>query len=276
MAEIAAVQASQPDANAGKPKPKSAIGFPYFSLDRSIEVARVIHERAGGRCDRAQLASLLGYSGVKNGGFLTRLSAAKMFGLVEVAGESVALTDRAKKVISPVRDSDAARAKLDSFFEVELFRRVYEDNEGHSLPHEVGLKNKFVNDYKIVPNQVDTALRTLMESAQSAGMFDLHGNRSRMILPIIADAAKPARDLPPAADQAASESGGKSAQESGKTGGGGGGGGEPPNVHPALMGLIQTLPPVGATLGPKRRAALIEAFKSTINFLYPEDEEPAP
>ena len=39
------------------------------------------------------------------------------------------------------------------------------------------------------------------------------------------------------------------------------------------MGLIQNLPAVGSRLGPKRRAALIDAFKSTINFIYPEDEE---
>ena len=68
--------------------------------------------------------------------------------------------------------------------------------------------------------------------------------------------------------------------------GGGGGGGSFDNastvealgmgrdtVHPALMGLIQNLPAVGSRLGPKRRAALIDAFKSTINFIYPEDEE---
>lgn len=55
----------------------------------------------------------------------------------------------------------------------------------------------------------------------------------------------------------------------------GGGGSEPPDVHPALMGLIQNLPVVGSKFGPKRRAALIEAFKSTINFIYPEDEAPA-
>ena len=43
-------------------------------------------------------------------------------------------------------------------------------------------------------------------------------------------------------------------------------------VHPALIGLVQNLPPIGATLGPKRRKALVDAFSSTINFVYPEEE----
>ena len=103
MAEIAAVTAPEPDPKIGKAKPKSEIGFPYFSLEKSIEVARVLHDRAGGRAQRPQLASLLGNSAVKNGGFLTRLSAAKMFGLVETLGDSVGLTDRAKRILSPVR-----------------------------------------------------------------------------------------------------------------------------------------------------------------------------
>jgi hypothetical protein len=289
MADIAAVQANQPDSNAGKPKPKSEVSFPYFSLDKSIEVAKLIHDRAGGRCGRPQLASLLSYSGIKNGGFLTRVSAARMFGLVDMIGDSVVLTDRAKKILSPVRPSDSAQAKLDAFMSVELFRRVHDDFEGHSLPHDVGLKNKFLIEYKIVSKQVDTALRTLLESAQSAGLFELHGNRSRMIKPIIADsgrhersaAASPdeaaAAKVPPQDTQAEGATGnGGNGGNGGGGSGGGNGGSDPPTVHPALMGLIQTLPAIGAKLGPKRRTALIDAFKSTINFIYPEDEEAPP
>lgn len=287
MAEIAAVTAPIPDPKTGKPKPKSAIGFPYYSLEKSIEVAIVLHERAGGRAQRPQLASLLGYSAVKNGGFLTRLSAAKMFGLVEMLGESVALTDRAKKILSPVRPSDAAQAKLQAFMDVELFSRVFEDFDGHTLPAEVGLRNKFEHEYKIVPKQVPNSIRVLYESATTAGLFDLHGNRSRMILPLIPSDGMTAKDGA-TPDSGTGEAGGDAAPgrtptgELGRSGTrgsgnvGGGDGPDPPDVHPALMGLIQNLPPVGSRLGPKRRAALIEAFKSTINFIYPEDEEAGP
>lgn len=264
-----------PKAKAVTPKPRSDVAFPYYSLDKSIEVPKLIHERAGGRCGRGQLAGLLGYSGVKNGGFLTRMSAAKMFGLIEENGEAITLTDRAKKILSPVRPSDAEQAKLDAFLSVELFRKVFEDFDGHTLPAADGLSNLFLTQYKIVPNQVAPALRNLMDSAESAGLFKVAGNRSKLIRPLIRNDGIPPPPTPaPTGDDHHDESGRR--QRSTARSGGDGPGQSGPDlsgVHPALIGLIQNLPPVGAMLGPKRRAALIDAFKHTINFIYPEEED---
>ena len=262
------------------PKPRSEMAFPYYSLDKSIEVPKLIHERAGGRCGRGQLAGLLGYSGVKNGGFLTRMSAAKMFGLIEENGDAITLTERAKKILSPVRPSDAEQARLDAFLAVELFRKVFEDFDGHTLPATDGLSNLFLTQYKIVPNQVAPALRNLMDSADSAGLFRVAGNRSKLIRPLIrndgAGAPPPPAPVPaPTDDDRHEEYGSNRGQRNAARNGNGGGQAGPDlsGVHPALIGLIQNLPAVGATLGPKRRAALIDAFKHTINFIYPEEEE---
>lgn len=267
-------------AKAVAPRPRSEVAFPYFSLDKSIEVPKVIHERAGGRCGRGQLAGMLGYKGVKNGGFLTRVSAAKMFGLIEESGETIALTARAKKILSPVRPSDAEQAKLDAFMSVELFRKVFEDFDGHTLPTADGLSNLFLTQYKVVPKQVALALRNLMDSAESAGLFDV-GGRTKLIRPLIRNegaATPPPAPLPKPTDDDRHEDqdGSNRQRNAGRNGNGSGGGhtgADLTGVHPALVGLIQNLPPLGSTLGPKRRAALIDAFKHTINFIYPEEEE---
>lgn len=277
MAEISQVTPPTPDPKSGRAKVKSEIAFPYFALDKSIEVARVIHDRAGGRCDRAQLASLLNYSGVKNGGFLTRVSAAKMFGLIDEIGDAIILTERAKKILAPVRPADAEHAKLDAFMSVELYRRVYEDFENNTLPAAVGLKNLFQNEYKVVPLQVDAALRNLMDSAESAGLFRMTGTRSRMIKPIINGTKDPEPTPVPTPQPTHAPAAGKGGDLGGGGGGSGSGGGGNglDGVHPALAGLMRTLPPVGTKLGPKRRAALFDAFKSTVNFVYPEEEDDA-
>lgn len=266
-------------AKAVLPKPRSEVAFPYYSLDKSIDVPKVIHERAGGRCGRGQLAGLLGYSGVKNGGFLTRISAAKMFGLIEENGDTITLTDRARKILSPVRPSDAEQARLDAFMAVELYKKVFDDFDGHTLPAADGLSNLFLTQYKIVPNQVAPALRNLMDSADSAGLFKVMGNRTKLIPPIIRNdgaAVPPATPDPaPPDDDAHGENMPTRGQRNGGRNGNGGGqpGPDMSAVHPALVGLIQNLPPVGSTLGPKRRSALIDAFKHTINFVYPEEED---
>lgn len=270
MADVAAVKPAP--SQKGQPKPRSEVSAPYYDLDKSIEVAKVIHEQAGGGCDRAQLAALLKYSGVKNGGFLTRVSAAKMFGLIEENSDRLKLTERAKSVLSPVRPEDAARAKVDAFLNVELFRRVYQQFEGQTLPAEVGLKNLLQTSYKLVPDRVVPALRVLMDSAQSAGFFELTGNRSRMTRPLVASGdfvPPPPQEERPRDDAVAMGGGGSG---SGNGTGNGSGGGEETGIDPALLGLIKNLPPKGSKLGPKRRKALTDAFAATIDFLYPEEE----
>jgi hypothetical protein len=257
-----------------KPKPKSEVAFPYFDLEKSIEVARVMHARAGGRCDRMQLASFLGYSGIKNGGFLTRVSAAKMFGLIEELNDSIVLSERAKKIIFPVRPIDASQAKLDAFLSVELFRRVFDEFEGQVLPTEAGLTHLFANNYKIVPLQIKSAIRNLMESAESAGIFLVAGNRSKMMRPILNESAfllssshiatqetQLKVDKNNEVDRSSDiyvANGSESLSNA---------------IHPALLGLLKDLPKIGEKLGPKRRISLIEAFKSSINFIYPEEED---
>lgn len=278
MVDVAVVKAPEPDPKSGRSKPKSEVSFPYYDLNKSIQAARVIHEKAGGRCDRSQLASLLEYSSVKNGGFLSRISAGKMFGLLDEFGDSIVLSERAKKIISPVGGTDADQAKADAFLSVELFRRVFEDFNGHTLPGEAGLKNLFENTYKIVPKQVSPALRIMLDSADTAGYFRATGNRSKMVKPIISiDPSMEQRggqERQPDDRPKNGEGGGTDhAQNPPKPKRHGGGGGDGDGIDPALLGLLRNLPPPGSQLGPKRRAALIEAFKSTINFIYPEDEE---
>lgn len=275
MAELSQVTPPAPDPKAGKPRVKSEVAFPYFGLEKSIDVARRIHDRAGGRCTREQLAPLLGYSGVKNGGFLTRISAAKMFGFIDEIGDAIILTDRAKKILAPVVAADADQAKLDAFMAVELYRRVFQDFNGQVLPAAVGLKNKFLNDYKVVPLQVDAALRNLMDSAEAAGLFRVAGTKDRMIKPLIGrlseETERGSEDAPlPPPQPSPPDTGGKRGRSSD---GGSGGGDDGSGIHPALLGLLRDLPPVGSKLPPKRRAALTEAFKSTVNFIWPEDDE---
>ena len=200
MAEIAEVK--KPASQAGKPKPRSETASPYYDLEKSIEVIAIIQNQAGGTCDRAHLAPLLKYSGVKNGGFLSRVSAAKMFGLIEENNERLTLTDRAKTILAPVVPADAERAKVDAFMSIDLYKRVYEQFKGQPLPAEVGMKNLLGTQYGIVADRVIPALRVMMDSADTAGFFRLTGNRARMTAPLI-DAPLPVKDIAAAIDEAA-------------------------------------------------------------------------
>ena len=264
MASVKAVKEPEADPKVGKPRAKSGVSFPYFDLTQSIEVAKAMHERAGGSCDLAQLATLLEYSGVKNGAFRMRVSAARMFGLIEPADEQrLRVSARGLAVVARISEAQAARAKLDAFLAVDLFKKVYEQYHGTSLPEAVGLKNLLQTEYQVVQDRIAPTIRIMLDSAEQAGLFAAAGNRSRMVMPLAAPAAvSPAP--PPAATPPAQP------ETTRKGGNGDGGGGDGFDIDPAILGLLQRLPLGGTPLSGKKRKALIDAFTATVNFIYPD------
>lgn len=254
---------------ASKGRPKSAIGYPYFDLDASIKVAEAIHMQGGGACSPDQLAHWLGYKSTRSGTYLTRVAAAKQFGLIEGSGDRLTVADRALAILAPVMPSDAIRSRVEAFLNVELFDRVYNDFRGKTLPSEGGLSNLFQNTYKIVPDRVPAAVRVFLASARQAEFLVGAGDNTRLIQPSGAatsalnqeqakDAEKP-KETPDTPD--------KPKQPSGGTGGGDG----PTGVHSAIIGLLRDLPPAGTVWPAAKKARFLTAFQATIDFVYPQE-----
>lgn len=264
MAPIKAVKEPEPDPKKGKARAKSGVRFPYHTLDDCIQVARTIHERAGGVCSVAQLATLLDYSGVRNGAFRTRMSATRMFGLIEEADEqNVKVSARGLAIVAEISESLASKARVEAFMAVELFKKVYDRFDGTTLPGQAGLQNLLSTEYQIVTDRVAPTVRILLDSADQAGLFKTAGNRTRMTMPLTG-ASRTAPNPPATPPQSTPELTVRH---------GGNGGGDGPKVDPAIMGLLERLPPGGTPLSTKKRKTLIEAFTATVNFIYPEAEE---
>lgn len=257
-------------------RPRSEVAFPYYNLDSAVEVAEKIHG-AGGSCTREQLAPIIGYSGVKNGGFLSRLGAARMFGLVDEVGGMVRPSQLAITIYAPVQATDAQRAKVEAFLNIELFRKIYERFKGQPLPTPQGLQNLLKNDFKVVPAQIKNALRTMQESAESAGFFNAAG-RGRLVLPLAANAQTisptsiSSHQVSPETVNTATAPDMSEKQEatSGRyalT--------DLEGIPPAIYGLIRDLPAEGTAMSSSKRTRLIKAFEASVNWLYPDEEEAA-
>lgn len=272
MPNLKAMPDAVPDPKLGSKRRISGMFCPYYTLDQSIEVAKVIHEKAGGSCDRAQLATLLNYNGVKNGAFLTRVTAAKIFGLISQHGDQLTVTDSAHKILHPVTPSQGERAKVDAFLTVGLFRKAFDEFNGINLPDEVGLKNLFLTKYQIVEERTGPSVRVMLDSAEQAGLFRAAGNRSKMVMPLTA--ASPV--IAAARDAAPSGLNGERSEEhgvlrrGGSGGGGSSGGGEDDNIDPAILGLLRRLPPGGTALSAKRRKEFIDAIVAAVAYIYPD------
>lgn len=274
METVKVVKDAAPDPKTGKPRAKSGVQFTYWDLDSAAEVARTMHERAGGVCDNRQLAALLGYSGISNGSFRTRVSAAKLFGLVEdTEDRKLRVSLRGRAIVAPVTPSDERNARLDAFLAVELFRRVFNEYNGTTLPGPAGLRN-LLQQYGVVPDRIGPTVRILLDSAEQAGLFEMAGSRTRMVVPLGAAppaaasaAAPPGHAVPPPA--AAHHP----SPVSDERRHGGGGGGDDIGIDPAIVGLLRRLPPGGTPMSAKRRKALIDAFTNVVGFIYPDADD---
>lgn len=269
MATVKAVKDPEPDPKVGKPRARSGVSFPYWDLDSAVEVAKTMHERAGGVCDNAQLATMLGYSGVRNGSFRTRVSAVRMFGLIEdTDDQKLRVSARGRRIVAPITPTDGRNARVEAFLAVDLFKKVFDRYHGTTLPENVGLRNLLQNEYQVVTDRVAPTVRILIDSAQQAGLFDAAGNRTRMVMPLGAS-APPAPTTPPAPPR-------NETPEVPRFGGGNGGGGsggagnDQTGIDPAILGLLQRLPPGGTSMSAKRRKALIDAFTNVVSFIYPD------
>ena len=241
---------------------RSGMNSPYFDLEASIKVAEIIHNKGGGACAPDQLAAWLEYKSTRSGTYLTRVSAAnKHFGLIDTDGDRFIVTERAQKILAPVMPNDAVEAKADAFLAVPLFAKVYERFRGTQLPPEIGLKNLFENTFKVLPDRVPQAVRVFLSSAEQAGFFATTGDRSRLVRPAAANV--PPQGVVTKKDEQLP------APEKPK---GGGGDGPTGGVHSAIIGLLRELPPPGTPWTSQKKQRFLDAFKATVDFIYPEED----
>ena len=271
MAEIKTVKKTAEDPKKGKPREQSQTRFPYYDLADAVKVADAIQNKAGGLCDRDQLAALLGHDSVKSGAFLSRVAGAKMFGLIEQAeGVKLRVTQRGRHIVAPVLPQQTAKAKLDAFFDVELFKKVFEQYKGATLPNAVGLENLFGSTYGIVKNRQAPTVRVMLKSAEYAGLFETAG-RSQMVIPVgLHEGGPPPQRDPPGEDDPGGKGGGGG---HGGNGGGDDGGPSYDGIDPMVLAFVKKLPPAGATLSGKKMQALVDAFTATVTFIYTQEGE---
>lgn len=234
---------------------RSTISFPYFDLDEAMRIAKAIGESVGkGECTDDQLAAWLNLSS-RSSGFRSRISAARMFGLIEPGKTNDhRLTDLGFKATDETRQRVA---KADAFLNVELFRRVYEQWRGMQLPPGAALERRMM-EMGVAEKQTARARQVLERSAKSAGFFE-HG-RDKLVRPAVKGGdTPPPKSKPPVG---------------GSRGGGGGPIGGDENVDPIIAGLLQRLPPSGSVWAEDERNVWLELLKGSFKLIYRDSETP--
>jgi hypothetical protein len=240
----------------GQTAQQRGTSFPGFALASSVEAVRLLQVH-GGQATADHFASHLGYKGTNNGAYLTRVAAARGFGILTKTGQIFVATALGQRILHPVYPHDQQAALVEAFLSADLFRRIYEDFKGKELPPEFGMKNALRNIYGIKPERVNDAYRVLMESAETAGFFlTRNGARTHLIMPLVMPMTQnPQANVAPAQTDAALGGG------AGSGGGGGDGPGYAQQPTAAMMFTGASQPQIAVSSKDAYLNALIRVFE---------------
>lgn len=233
---------SESEQESAKPG-RSTIRFPYTDLRDAARVPAVIKNNFGSACDIDQLAGQFQQS-ARSGSFRTRIAAAVAFGLVTSRKNRVAVTPLGHQAAAGDR-----KALAEAFLNIELYRKVYEQYRGTTLPADPGLTAE-IQALGVLETQADRARQVLQRSADYAGFFE--AGRDRLIMPPTGRVEEP-----------------RERQKGGHPAGRdeGNGGGQNMANNPLLQGLWGMLPTEG-DFPAERRAQWFRALAVNLDLVY--------
>ena len=219
---------------------QSEIEFPYAEFESAATFAQTFREHAGTACEDAELAAWLNQSAI-SGTYRSRRSAARMFGLVEIAQGRVSLTELGSDAI------EGPRARSEAFLRPALFRIMYEQFRGQTLPPPPAIE-RHMAQLGVSPKQTDRARQVFQKSAQYAGYIDQV--TSRFVRP--GNAADVDRQTLPERERG--------------TGGGDGNGGQ--EIDPIILGLLARLPKSGNVWPETERKLWLGILENSFRLIY--------
>ena len=259
--ETVATSPADTQSRDGGKRERSTIQFPYLPLDEAVAIAKGVHAVGGTSCQVDQLAGQLQQSPTSSM-FKLRLSTARIFGLITNSQGTVALTLLGTRICDPQQEQ---AAKADAFLTVPLYRQVYEQFKGASLPPASGLETTMGN-MGVAPKQKSNARQVFQRAASQAGFFAY--GPTRLISPPIKGSAAAAGISEPQRPPTDLEK----SPEKPKNGGDGGGDGENGSQHPFITGLIKTLPKADSDWPMDGRRKWLQAASHIFELIYKDSD----
>jgi len=236
---------------------RSTISFPYSDLDDAVEIAKGVQAVGGSKCQWDQLAAKLQQS-AKGGAFRLRVLGAKIFGLLTYDRGTVMLTPLGMRVCDPGQEK-AARA--DSFLVVPLYRAIYDQFKGGTLPPTSGLDGA-IESLGVGPKVKGKARQVFQRSAKQAGFFDI--SSSRLVMPSMNGSASAATL---SSDEKSTEQEEPERNRGGKSSGGG------EEYHPFIQGLLRKLPLPDTDWPAEGRLKWLQTAANIFDLMYTDSDD---
>jgi hypothetical protein len=156
--------------------------FPRHPVERALRIPQALYEQNGGRPATLQEAVRFTGGTAVSGGFRTEVSSAKKYGFLESADNNkVALTDRARKAISPQSPNDRVDALREGVLAAPDLSNVYSFYRGENLPDQQFLVNALTDRFAVPADKVGEFLEIFDESLRAAKLIDESGPRPKLV-----------------------------------------------------------------------------------------------
>jgi hypothetical protein len=242
---------------------RSTVQFPYLPLEDAVAIAKGVHAVGGTSCQVDQLAGQLKQSPASSM-FKLRLSTARIFGLVTYSQGTVSLAPLGTRICDPQQEQ---AAKADAFLTVPLYKQVYEQFKGASLPPASGLETTMGN-MGVAQKQKSNARQVFHRSATQAGFFSF--GPTRLVYPAI----KGGGGLATATGQETNTEQDEDAppEKTNRKKNGSGGDGGAGDYHPFIAGLLKTLPEADSDWPMDARRKWLQAASHIFEVIYKDSE----
>lgn len=259
LAELEALENEAEDQDSDGKRSASAIQFPYGDLVDAIEVARVLFANAGASLATWEhIAAWLGHGSASSGGFRTKIATARIFGFTETKAGGALLTTLGGQILDPARER---AARVTAFLNVPLYRAIYDNHVGMTLPPDAGLEREMVS-LGVSAKQKERARQIFQRSADQAGFFTY--GRNKLVLPVV-EVRLGRAELPEGLDRLLR-----------------GGVAEDPTyalpaaaANPLIAGLMQSLPQPGMAWPKENQEHWLATAAHVFGLVYPPGQEPA-
>jgi hypothetical protein len=170
-----------------------------------------------------------------------------MFGLITYDRGNVSLTPLGQKMCDPQKLNGA---KVEAFLTIPLYRRVYEQFKGTTLPPNAGLEGA-METLGVAPKQKDKARQVFQRSATQSGFFAFGNNR--LVPPTI----KASGEAEPPKNDADNDGDEEDEKDETKK-----------KLDPFIQGLLAQLPPAKAQWSQEARKKWLQLAASVFDVMY--------
>lgn len=160
-----------------KKRMRSPYLFPAYDFGMARRIAERVEKDGAGSLSEETLAIALHLS-AKSSGYQLKTLTARQFGLLTKQGQTLSTTPMAKAIFKPTTEGEKAKALIDSFLAIPLFREVATRFKGQPLPQGQAFRNILEREFQIDSKRVSDAERVLMDSAREAGVLVASGNNT--------------------------------------------------------------------------------------------------